>query len=61
MLKENYIEMLEASLKQNWQHKAMTDYLGERDITYAELAQHIFRFHIMLEVNLVISFHLVFQ
>lgn len=51
MLKENYIEMLAASLKHNWEHKAMTDYLGERDITYAELAQHIFRFHIMLDVN----------
>ncbi|MDA3891699.1 MAG: AMP-binding protein [Salinivirgaceae bacterium] len=51
MLKENYIEMLQESLKTNWEYKAMTDYLGERDITYAELAKHIFRFHIMFEAN----------
>ncbi len=43
--------MLQESLKTNWEYKAMTDYLGERDITYAELAKHIFRFHIMFEAN----------
>jgi len=51
MLKENYIKMLEESLKIHWDHKAMTDYLGDVDITYGELAQKIFHFHIMLEEN----------
>lgn len=51
MLKENYIQMLENSLKTNWEHKAMSDYLGEKTKTFAELTQDIFRFHIMFEVN----------
>lgn len=51
MLKENYVEMLRDSLKDHWEHKAMTDYLGDKDITFAELAKNIFKFHIMFETN----------
>lgn len=51
MLQENYIKMLQESLKKHWEHKALTDYLGERDITYGDLAKHICRFHIMFEKN----------
>jgi long-chain acyl-CoA synthetase len=51
MLKENFIKMLEKSIKENWEHPAMTDYLGEKSITYAELAKHIIRFHIIFEKN----------
>ncbi|PKP10937.1 MAG: long-chain fatty acid--CoA ligase [Bacteroidetes bacterium HGW-Bacteroidetes-4] len=51
MLKENYIQMLEDSLKHHWDLPAMADYAGDMEITYGELAKKIMRFHVMFEVN----------
>lgn len=51
MLNENYISMLEQSLKHHWELPAMADYQGNSELTYGELAKKIARFHIMFEKN----------
>jgi len=40
MIKENFIELLEKSIKENWNYKAFTDYNG-KTFTYAEIAERI--------------------
>jgi long-chain acyl-CoA synthetase len=51
MLKENYIEIFQESLKKNWDMPALTDFQGENDMSYADLAARICRIHIMYEQN----------
>lgn len=51
MLKENYINLLQDSLKTHWDEPAMADYLSENTLTYGELAKRICRIHIMFEKN----------
>ncbi len=48
MLKENFVETLESSIKYNWQLPAFTDYKGDH-LTYAEVAVKIARIHLVFE------------
>jgi len=48
MLKENFIQTLEASIKHNWELPAFTDYKGEHH-TYSDVALKIARIHVVFE------------
>lgn len=43
-MKENYVEYIERSIRENWYRDAFTDYQGDT-ITYGEVAGHIYRLH----------------
>lgn len=51
MLNENYIQMLQDSLKNHWNKPAMTDFEGDNDLSYGELAMRIQKIHLMYEKN----------
>jgi long-chain acyl-CoA synthetase len=48
MLTENFVRYLENSIRKNWNIVALSDYKGE-SFTYAEVAHHILRFHLLFE------------
>jgi len=48
MLKENFVEFLEKSIKSNWEIEALADYGGE-NYTYKDVAERIARIHIGFE------------
>lgn len=49
MLKENFVEFLEKSIRDNWEHEALADYKGE-SFKYKEVADRILRMHHGFEV-----------
>ena len=49
MLKENFVEFLEKSIKSNWDKSALADYKG-MSYTYSEVALRIARLHTGLEL-----------
>ncbi len=48
MLKENFVEFLEKSIKSNWEIEALADYGGE-SYKYKDVAERIARIHIVFE------------
>ncbi len=49
MLKENFVEFLETSIKNNWEKEALSDYNGETFL-YEDVADRIARIHIGFEL-----------
>ena len=49
MLKENFVEFIEKSIKSNWTIHALADYKGI-SFTYAEVAMRVARLHIAMEL-----------
>ena len=49
MLKENFVEFLEKSIKSNWEIEALGDYEGQ-SFTYKEVAERITRIHIGFDI-----------
>ncbi|MBE0652668.1 MAG: AMP-binding protein [Bacteroidales bacterium] len=50
MLKENFVEFLEKSIKSNWDIEALADY-GGGSFTYKDVAERIARIHIGFEIS----------
>ncbi len=50
MMKENFIEFIENSIRENWNINAFTDYKGE-SLKYSDVARRIARIHIVLQEN----------
>jgi long-chain acyl-CoA synthetase len=50
MLKENFVEFLEKSIKSNWEIEALADYGGD-SYTYKDVAERIARIHIGFELT----------
>ena len=48
MLKENFVQTLEASIRHNWELPAFTDYKGEH-LAYSDVAIKIARIHLVFE------------
>ncbi len=49
-MKENFIEFIENSIRENWNINAFTDYKGE-SLKYSDVARRIARIHIVLQEN----------
>lgn len=49
MIKENFIELLEESFVKYWDKPMYTDYPGTEIKTYKDVAQEVFKFHIIFE------------
>ncbi len=50
MLKENFVEYIENSIRKNWNIQGLSDYKGE-NFTYADIAGQIVKFHILFELS----------
>lgn len=48
MMKENFVEFVENSIKKNWSLNAFADYKGE-SMTYADVAERIAKLHLVFE------------
>ena len=48
MMKENFIQFIDNSIKKNWSQNSFADYKGE-SMTYAELAERIARLHLVFD------------
>lgn len=48
MMKENFVQFVENSIKKNWSLNAFADYKGE-SMTYADVAERIARLHLVFE------------
>ncbi len=51
MLKENLLQIYAQSFRDNWDLPALTDYSSDVTMTYRDLARHIARGHILLELS----------
>jgi long-chain acyl-CoA synthetase len=51
MLKENYVKLLEESIKKHWELPALAGYNTDNLCTYGELARKMVKIHIMFEKN----------
>ena len=47
MLKENIVKIYEESFKQNWDNKALCDYISKTEFTYGDMAKKIARLHLL--------------
>ena len=48
MMKENLTEFIQNSIRNNWNHIAMTDYRGE-DLKYSQIAEKILKLHAIFD------------
>ena len=49
MIKENFVRLLENSMKSNWERPAMTDYMEKKTYTYGEIAKEVARLHVLFK------------
>ncbi|MBR4154220.1 MAG: AMP-binding protein, partial [Paludibacteraceae bacterium] len=49
MIKENFVRLLENSMKSNWERPAMTDYLEKKTYTYGDIAKEVARLHVLFK------------
>lgn len=47
MIQENFIKIYEKSFQENWDLPALTDYVEQKTLTFADVAKEIARFHIL--------------
>lgn len=47
MIQENFIKIYEKSFQENWDLPALTDYVDQKTLTFADVAKEIARFHIL--------------
>lgn len=47
MIQENFIKIYEKSFEENWDLPALTDYVDQKTLTFADVAKEIARFHIL--------------
>lgn len=47
MIQENFIKIYEKSFQENWDLPALTDYVEQKTLTFADVAKEITRFHIL--------------
>lgn len=47
MIQENFIKIYEKSFQENWDLPALTDYVEQKTLTFADVAKGIARFHIL--------------
>lgn len=47
MVQENFIKIYEKSFQENWDLPALTDYVEQKTLTFADVAKEIARFHIL--------------
>ena len=47
MIQENFIKIYEKSIQENWDLPALTDYVEQKTLTFADVAKEIARFHIL--------------
>lgn len=49
MIQENFIKIYEKSFQENWDLPALTDYVEQNTMTFADVAKEIARFHILFK------------
>ena len=49
MIQENFIKIYEKSFQENWDLPALTDYVEQKTLTFADVAKEIARFHILFK------------
>ena len=49
MIQENFIKIYEKSFQENWDLPALTDYVEQKTLTFADVAKGIARFHILFK------------
>lgn len=49
MIQENFITIYEKSFQENWDLPALTDYVEQKTLTFADVAKEIARFHILFK------------
>ncbi len=49
MIQENFIKIYEKSFQENWDLSALTDYVEQNTMTFADVAKEIARFHILFK------------
>lgn len=49
MIQENFIKIYEKSFQENWDLPALTDYVEQSTMTFADVAKEIARFHILFK------------
>ncbi|MEG0655657.1 MAG: AMP-binding protein, partial [Mucinivorans sp.] len=47
MIKENFIEMIETSICENWDLLALQDYFKNQELTYGQMAERIAKLHLL--------------